>query len=169
MHFFEYKDGELCCEDTRISEIAREVKTPFYLYSHATLERHFRVFNEAFEGIDHITCFSMKSNSNGAILKLFSNAGGGVDIVSGGELYRAPKAGVKPQKIVYSGVGKTSEEMEYALNSGILMFNAESPQEIEKLNEVAGALGKKARIAIRVNPDVESADTPLHLDRPEGK
>ncbi len=160
MHFFEYKDRELCCEDTRISEIAREVKTPFYLYSHATLERHFRVFNEAFKGIDHITCFSMKSNSNGAILKLFSNAGGGVDIVSGGELYRALKAGVEPQKIVYSGVGKTSEEMEYALNSGILMFNTESPQEIEKLNEVAGTLGKKARIAIRVNPDVDPQTHP---------
>ncbi len=160
MHFFEYKDQELYCEDTKISEIAREVKTPFYLYSYATLERHFRVFNEAFNGIDHITCFSMKSNSNGAILRLFSQAGGGVDIVSGGELYRALKAGVIPDKIVYSGVGKTAEEIEYALKSDILMFNAESPQEIIRLNEVAGSIGKKARIAIRVNPDVDPQTHP---------
>ena len=160
MHFFEYKDQELYCEDTKISEIAREVKTPFYLYSYATLERHFRVFNEAFNGMDHITCFSMKSNSNGAILRLFSQAGGGVDIVSGGELYRALKAGVSPDKIVYSGVGKTAEEIEYALKSDILMFNAESPQEIIRLNEVAGSIGKKARIAIRVNPDVDPQTHP---------
>ncbi len=160
MHFFEYKDQELYCEDTKISEIAEEVKTPFYLYSYATLERHFRVFNDAFDGIDHITCFSMKSNSNGAILRLFSRAGGGVDIVSGGELYRAIKAGVSPDKIVYSGVGKTAEEIEYALKSDILMFNAESPQEIIRLNEVAGSIGKKARIAIRVNPDVDPQTHP---------
>jgi len=160
MHFFDYKDLELYCEDTKISEIAGEVKTPFYLYSHATLERHFRVFNEAFNDIDHITCFSMKSNSNGTILKLFSRAGGGVDIVSGGELYRALNAGVSPDKIVYSGVGKTAEEMEYALKSGILMFNAESPQEIIRLNEVAGSISKKARIAIRVNPDVDPQTHP---------
>ena len=160
MHFFEYKDQELYCEDKKISEIAGEVKTPFYLYSCATLERHFRVFNEAFNGIDHITCFSMKSNSNGAILRLFSRAGGGVDIVSGGELYRALKAGVSPEKIVYSGVGKTAEEIGYALKSGILMFNAESSQEILRLNEVAGSMGKKARIAIRVNPDVDPQTHP---------
>ncbi|MGD9157571.1 MAG: diaminopimelate decarboxylase [Desulfobacteraceae bacterium] len=160
MHFFEYKDQELYCEDTKISEIAREIKTPFYLYSYATLERHFRVFNEAFNGIDHITCFSMKSNSNGAILRMFSRAGGGVDIVSGGELYRALRAGVSPDKIVYSGVGKTAEEIEYALKSGILMFNAESPQEIMRLDEVAGSIGKKARIAIRVNPDVDPQTHP---------
>lgn len=160
MHFFEYKDKELYCEDIKISEIAKEVKTPFYLYSYATLERHFRVFNDAFNGIDHITCFSMKSNSNGAILKMFSQAGGGMDIVSGGELYRALKAGVSPSKIVYSGVGKTAEEIEYALESDILMFNAESPQEIIRLNEVAGAIGKRARIAIRVNPDVDPQTHP---------
>lgn len=160
MHFFEYKDQELYCEDMKISEIAREVKTPFYLYSYATLERHFRVFNEAFNGIDHITCFSMKSNSNGAILRMFSRAGGGVDIVSGGELYRALRAGVSPDKIVYSGVGKTAEEIGYALKSGILMFNAESSQEIIRLNEVAGSTGKKARIAIRVNPDVDPQTHP---------
>ena len=160
MHFFEYKDKELYCEDIKISKIAKEVKTPFYLYSYATLERHFRVFNDAFNGIDHITCFSMKSNSNGAILKMFSQAGGGMDIVSGGELYRALKAGVSPSKIVYSGVGKTAEEIEYALESDILMFNAESPQEIIRLNEVAGAIGKRARIAIRVNPDVDPQTHP---------
>ncbi|MBN1905658.1 MAG: diaminopimelate decarboxylase [Deltaproteobacteria bacterium] len=160
MHFFEYKNKELYCEDVKISDIANDVKTPFYLYSHATLERHFRAFNDAFNGIDHITCFSMKSNSSMAILRLFANAGGGVDIVSGGELYRALKAGVNPEKIVYSGVGKKAEEMEYALNTGILMFNTESPQEIDRLNEVAGRLNKKARIAIRVNPDVDPQTHP---------
>jgi diaminopimelate decarboxylase len=160
MHFFEYKKKELCCEDVKISDIAKDVKTPFYLYSHATLERHFRAFNDAFNWIDHITCFSMKSNSSMAILRLFANAGGGVDIVSGGELFRALKAGVNPEKIVYSGVGKTADEMEFALKSGILMFNTESPQEIDKLNEVAGRLGKKAKIAIRVNPDVDAQTHP---------
>lgn len=160
MQFFEYKDQELFCEDIKISEIAGDVKTPFYLYSYATLERHFRVFNEAFNGIDHIVCFSMKSCSNGAILRISSQAGGGVDIVSGGELYRALKAGVSPDKIVYSGVGKTTSEIEYALKSDILMFNVESPQEIARLNEVAGSMGKKARIAIRVNPDVDPQTHP---------
>ncbi len=160
MHFFEYKNRELYCEDVKISDIAENIKTPFYLYSHAALERHFRVFNSAFKGIDHITCFSMKSNSSMAILKMFSDAGGGADIVSGGELYRAVRAGVNPEKIVFSGVGKTVEEIEYALKTGILMFNTESPQEIERLNEVAGRLNKKARTAIRVNPDVDPQTHP---------
>jgi len=160
MHFFEYKSEDFHCEDTKIADIARDVKTPFYLYSHATIERHFRVFDEAFKGINHITCYSMKSNSNGAILKMFANMGGGVDIVSGGELFRAMKAGVSPDKIVYSGVGKTAEEMEYAIKSDILMFNAESPQELKRLNNVAGSIGKKARVAIRVNPDVDPQTHP---------
>ena len=98
MHFFEYKDKDFYCENMKIADIASEVKTPFYLYSHATLERHFRVFDEAFKEINHITCYSMKSNSNSAILRMFTNMGGGVDIVSGGELFRALKAGVSPEK-----------------------------------------------------------------------
>ncbi len=143
-----------------MSEMARDVGTPFYLYSHATLIQHFRAFDGAFQGIRHLTCFSMKSNSSLAILRLFAQEGGGVDIVSAGELYRALKAGVDPQKIVYSGVGKRIEDLEYALKSGILLFNVESSQEISRLNEVARSLGKMASIAIRVNPDVDPQTHP---------
>lgn len=160
MNFFEYIDKDYYCENLKIADIAREVKTPFYLYSHATLERHFRVFDEAFKDLNHMVCYSMKSNSNAAILRLFANMGGGVDIVSGGELFRAIKAGISPGKTVYSGVGKTIEEMEFALKSDILMFNTESPQELERLNNVAGSIGKKARVAIRVNPDVDPQTHP---------
>ena len=138
-----------------ISEIAEAVGTPFYLYSHATLMQHFRAFDGAFEDIPHLTCFSMKSNSNLAILKLFASQGSGVDIVSGGELFRALKAGIDPGRIVYSGVGKRTEDMAYALQSDILMFNVESSQEIAELNATAGRLGKKAQISIRVNPDID--------------
>jgi len=124
MHHFQYRHNELFCEDLRVSQIAERVGTPLYLYSYATLRQHFRTFDDAFAGVRHLTCFSMKSNSNLAILKLFSLEGGGVDIVSGGELFRALKAGVDARKIVYSGVGKRMEDMEYALHSNILMFNA---------------------------------------------
>jgi diaminopimelate decarboxylase len=150
----------LYCEDVPVSEIARDVGTPFYLYSHATLRQHFKAFDGAFQGIEHLTCFSMKSNSSLAILRLFAQQGGGVDIVSGGELYRALKAGVDPQKIVYSGVGKRTEDLEYALKSDILLFNVESSQEISRLNEVARSLGKRAPIALRVNPDIDPQTHP---------
>lgn len=160
MHHFQYKDGDLFCEEVAVSRIASEVGTPFYLYSHATLKQHFKAFDGAFEGVPHITCFSVKSNSNLAILRLFAKEGGGVDIVSGGELFRALRAGVDPARIVYSGVGKTAEDMEYALRSGILMFNAESSQEVRQLNEVARRTGTKARIAIRVNPDIDPKTHP---------
>lgn len=155
MHHFQYEKNELHCEEVPISEIARDVGTPFYLYSHATLRQHFRAFDGAFHGIKHLTCFSMKSNSSLAVLRLFAREGGGVDIVSGGELYRALEAGLDPQKIVYSGVGKRTEDLEYALRSDILMFNVESSQEILLLHEVAQRLRKKATIAIRVNPDID--------------
>ena len=134
--------------------------TPFYLYSHATLKQHFKAFDGAFQEMEHLTCFSMKSNSSLAILRLFAQQGGGVDIVSGGELYRALKAGVNPQKIVYSGVGKRTEDLEYALKSDILLFNVESSQEISQLNEVARSLGKRAPVAIRVNPDIDPQTHP---------
>ena len=160
MHHFQYINDELFCEEVPVSKVAQEVGTPFYLYSHATLQKHYRVFDNAFAGIKHLTCFSMKANSNLAILKLFACEGGGVDIVSGGELYRALKAGVKPEKIVYSGVGKQAEDIEYALKSDILMFNVESAQEILTLNNLAKGLGKKARIAIRANPDVDPKTHP---------
>lgn len=160
MHHFNYIDKELYCEQVPVSKVAREVGTPLYLYSHATLLRHFRAFDDAFSGMKHLTCFSIKVNSNLAILRLFVQEGGGGDIVSGGELYRALKAGMEPGKIVYSGVGKRVEDLEYALKSEILMFNVESVQEILKLNEVAGKMGKKARMAIRVNPDVDPKTHP---------
>ena len=160
MHHFVYKSGELHCEEVPVSKIAQDLGTPFYLYSHATLRQHFRAFDGAFNDVPHLTCFAMKSNSNLAILRLFALEGGGADIVSGGELYRALKAGIDVKKIVYSGVGKTIEDIEYALHSGILMFNAESTQEITLLNETAGRMGKKAPVAIRVNPDVDPETHP---------
>src|SRR4030043_848115 len=160
MHRFNYKNNELFCEETPVVDIAEDVGTPFYLYSHATLTRHFRAFDDSFSGIRHLTCFSMKSNSNMAILRLFAREGGGVDIVSGGELYRALSAGVDAKRIVYSGVGKTVEEMAYALESDILIFNIESEQELSLVNETARGLGMKARIAIRVNPDIDPQTHP---------
>ncbi len=160
MHHFHYVDNELYCEEVPIQRIAKEVGTPFYLYSHATLKMHFKAFDGAFTDIRHLTCFSMKSNSNLAVVRLFALEGGGADIVSGGELYRALKAGVDPQKIVFSGVGKRPEDLAYGLQSGILMFNTESSQEIERLNAIAGDMGKKARIALRVNPDVDPVTHP---------
>ncbi|RJR50578.1 MAG: diaminopimelate decarboxylase [Desulfobacteraceae bacterium] len=155
MHHFQYKNGELYCEDVAVSAVAQGVGTPAYIYSHATLDSHFRTFDNAFKGTSHIVCFSMKSNSNLAIVRIFARQGGGADIVSGGELYRALQAGVDPAKIVYSGVGKTEEDIRYALSSSILMFNAESAQEIARLSEVAQGMKKKAPIAIRVNPDID--------------
>lgn len=160
MHFFEYKENELHCEGIPIWEIAEKVGTPFYLYSYHTLVRHFTVFDDAFKGIPHLVCYSAKSNSNLTLLRLFVNLGGGVDIVSGGELYRAVHAGADPQKIVFSGVGKREDEIEYALKAGILMFNVESSQELQAINEVAGRMGKKAPISIRVNPDIDPKTHP---------
>ena len=160
MHHFHYVNNELYCEDIPVSTVAGEVGTPFYIYSHATLLRHFSAFDQAFSDIKHLTCFSVKSNSNLAVLRLFAREGGGADIVSGGELFRALKAGVDPKKIVYSGVGKKAEEIEYALKSDILMFNVESEQELLKVNEVAKRIGKRARTAIRVNPDVDPKTHP---------
>jgi diaminopimelate decarboxylase len=148
MHHFEYRNGKLQCEDVPIEIIAGEVGTPFYCYSHATLTRHFNAFDQAFSEVDHLTCFSVKSCSNIAILSLFASLGSGMDIVSGGELYRALKAGVPAEKIVFSGVGKTAEEITYALEAGILMFNLESPQEMLALNECAARLGRQAPMAI---------------------
>ncbi|MBS3920276.1 MAG: diaminopimelate decarboxylase [Deltaproteobacteria bacterium] len=160
MHYFEYKKGELYCERVPVSRIAQQVGTPFYLYSYRTLVRHFKVFNEAFEGIPHLVCYSMKANSNLALIRLFVNLGGGVDVVSGGELYRALKAGADPQKIVFSGVGKKEDEIEYALKASILMFNVESSMELRTINEVAGRMNRKAPISIRVNPDIDARTHP---------
>jgi len=154
MHHFSYKDGELFCEQVPVNRIVEEYGTPIFIYSRGTLQRHYKIFEEPFSTVPHVICFSMKACSNLAILKIFSNLGGGVDIVSGGELFRALRAGVAPSKIVYSGVGKKPSEMDYALRSDILMFNVESEEELQLLNKRAVALGKRARIALRVNPDV---------------
>lgn len=160
MHHFVYINDELFCEGVSLSKIAAEIGTPVYVYSQATLERHFNAFDRAFEGLPHMTCFSVKASSNIALLKMFAGLGGGLDIVSGGELYRALQAGVPSRRLVYSGVGKTREEMRAALEADILMFNVESPQELTLLNEVAGETGRRARIALRVNPDVDPKTHP---------
>lgn len=160
MNHFEYKNGELFAEEVPLRRIAKEVGTPAYVYSMATLRRHYRVFDQAFAKIPHLVCFSVKSNSNLAILRTFVKEGSGFDIVSGGELFRSLKAGADPKKIVFSGVGKKREEIEYALKAGILMFNVESEQELGFLNEVSRALGKKAPISLRVNPDVDPKTHP---------
>lgn len=160
MDDFRYQDGRLFCEDVPVEEVAAAVGTPFYIYSRNTLSRHFRVFNEAFEGIPHIVCFAMKANSNISVVKTFADQGGGADVVSGGELFRALRAGVPPERIVYAGVGKTAAEIEYALKSGILMFNIESGEELRAIDEAAGALGVKAPVALRVNPDVDAGTHP---------
>jgi diaminopimelate decarboxylase len=160
MHHFQYKGNELYAEEVAIRDIVAKVGSPVYIYSHATLERHFRAFDDAFSGMPHTVCYSVKANSNLAVLKNFIKLGGGVDIVSGGELYRALKAGVDPKKVVYSGVGKKDDEIEYALATGILMFNVESEQELTRISEIASRMGKKAGIAIRVNPDVDPQTHP---------
>ncbi len=160
MHLFEYKSGQLHCENVPVAEIAKKVGTPFYLYSYNTLVRHFTVFDKAFEGIPHLVCYSVKANSNLTLLRLFTRLGGGLDVVSGGELYRAMKAGADPKKVVFSGVGKQEDEIEYALRIGILMFNVESSQELQVINEVAGRVGRKAPLSIRVNPDIDPKTHP---------
>ncbi len=155
MNYFLYRGKRLYCEDVPLDRIANEVGTPVYIYSRRTLERHFREFDEPFKDISHLTCYSVKSNSNIAIISIFAALGGGVDIVSGGELYRALRAGVPPEKIVFSGVGKSDEEIIEAIQKGILMFNVESQNELEVINTLAKKLKRTANIALRVNPDVE--------------
>jgi diaminopimelate decarboxylase len=160
MHDFDYRDGRMYCGDVDLSDIAEKVGTPFYCYSLPTLHRHIQAFEEPLAGIDHQTCFSMKSNSCLAILSYMAKQGLGADVVSGGELYRALKAGIPGSKIVYSGVGKTTGEIDMAIEAGIMMFNIESEQELEVINEWAGELERKAPISIRVNPDVNPMTHP---------
>ncbi|MCC6140427.1 MAG: diaminopimelate decarboxylase [Nitrospira sp.] len=160
MHNFEYRQGELYCEQVPVSRIAKEVGTPCYIYSHATLIRHFHAYDKAFKNIPHVVAFAMKANSNLAILRVMAKEGSGVDIVSGGELFRALQAGVPPDKIVFAGVGKDAGEISEALKAGILMFNVESSAEIRAINDVAASIGKRARIALRINPDVDPKTHP---------
>ena len=158
MHEFRYKDGILHCEDIPMTDIVREYPTPFYLYSYGTVMDHFHKIREAFREVDPLICFSMKSNSNLNICRALVNAGAGLDIVSGGELYKALKAGCPPERIVYASVGKTGEEAKKALQKGILFFNVESVPELIMIDTIASRLRKKAKVAIRLNPDV-SPDT----------
>jgi diaminopimelate decarboxylase len=160
MHDFQYHGDQLYCEEFPIQTIAEQVGTPFYLYSLNTLENHFKAFDSAFSKVEHLVCFSAKANSNLAILRVFVRLGGGVDVVSGGELFRAMKAGANPDKIVYSGVGKRREEIEYALEFPILMFNVESSQELVTIDQIAGKMGTQAPVSLRVNPDVDPRTHP---------
>ncbi|KIC46522.1 diaminopimelate decarboxylase [Ruegeria sp. ANG-S4] len=156
MDHFLYRDGALFAEDVPISEIAAAVGTPFYVYSTATLLRHFKLFDDALEGTDHLVCYAMKAASNQAILKTLAQAGAGMDVVSGGEYLRAKAAGVPGDKIVFSGVGKTAEEIRTALTGGIRQFNVESEPEMQVISAVAQELGVIAPITVRVNPDVDA-------------
>lgn len=156
MDHFLYRDGVLHAEDVPIPEIAAAVGTPFYVYSAATLTRHFRLFQEALAGMDHLVCFAIKSLSNVAVLKLLGDLGAGMDVVSGGEYRRAKAAGVPGDRIVFSGVGKTAEEMRLALSGGIRQFNVESENELRALSAIASQMGVTAPIALRVNPDVDA-------------
>ena len=156
MDHFNYRNGQLYAEDVSVDEIAASVGTPFYVYSTATLERHFKLFDDALDGMDHCICYAMKAASNQAILKTLGNLGAGMDVVSGGEYRRAIAAGIPPEKVVFSGVGKTLEEITLALQKGIRQFNVESDLELAQISEIASSMGKIAPIAIRINPDVDA-------------
>ena len=160
MDHFEYRQGELHCEDVAIADLAGTYGTPLYVYSRATLERHWHAFDSALAGHDHLVCYAVKANSNLAVLNLLARLGSGFDIVSGGELERVLRAGGEPSRIVFSGVGKQADEIEAALVADILCFNVESEQELERIDEIAGRLGKIARISFRVNPDVDAKTHP---------
>jgi diaminopimelate decarboxylase len=153
---FTYKNRALCAEDVALAKIADAVGTPFYCYSTATLERHYRVFADALAGLDATICFAVKANSNVAVIRTLAQLGAGADVVSGGELVRALTAGVPPERIVFSGVGKTDGEIEQALRAGILQINAESEPELRAIDRVAGALKTRAQVSLRINPDVDA-------------
>ncbi len=160
IYHFAYKSGELYAENVPLRKVARVVGTPAYVYSYAALSQQFKTFDSALKNIPHLICFSMKCNSNLAILKIFSDLGSGIDIVSQGELFRARKAGVDAKKIVFAGVGKTPKEIAYALRQGILMFNVESEQELSAIDRIARAMKRRAPVAIRVNPNIDPKTHP---------
>ncbi|MGB7269433.1 MAG: alanine racemase, partial [Albidovulum sp.] len=156
MDHFLYRDGILHAEDVAISEIAAAVGTPFYVYSTATLERHYKLFEEALSPMPHMICYAMKANSNQAVIRTLARLGAGMDVVSGGEYLRARAAGVPGDRIVFSGVGKTAAEMRLALEGGVRQFNLESEPEMRVLSAIAVAMGIKAPVTVRVNPDVDA-------------
>jgi len=157
---FEYKQGKLYCEDVAVETLAEVYGTPLFIYSRATLERHWHAFDNALAGHDHLVCYAVKANSNLAVLNLLARLGSGFDIVSGGELQRVLQAGGEASRIVFSGVGKQADEIEAALSADILCFNVESEQELDRIDEIAGAMGKRARVSFRVNPDVDARTHP---------
>ena len=160
MHDFHYRHDTLYCEDIPLERLDKEQGTPCYIYSHATLIRHFQAFDQAFAAVPHLVAFAMKANSNLAVLRLMASQGGGADIVSGGELFRALRAGIPPDRIVFAGVGKSRREIRDALESGILLFNVESSAELQALNDVASEMGTQARVALRINPDIDPRTHP---------
>ncbi len=160
MHDFHYRHETLYCEDIPLERLDKEQGTPCYIYSHATLIRHFRAFDRAFASVPHLVAFAMKANSNLAVLRLMASQGGGADIVSGGELFRARRAGIPPDRIVFAGVGKSRREIRDALDAGILFFNVESSAELHTLNDVASDMGAQARVALRINPDIDPRTHP---------
>ena len=170
MHHFAYRGGVLHAEDVSLADIAGAVGTPFYCYSTATLERHYRVLQQAFAGLDTLICYAIKANSNQAVIATLARLGAGMDVVSEGELRRARAAGVPADRIIFAGVGKTREEMAYALGEGIHGFNVESEPELDALSEIAAALGHTARIALRINPDVDAkTHTKISTGKAENK
>jgi diaminopimelate decarboxylase len=160
MHFFKYQAGELYAEAVPVKRLAKKYGTPLFIYSYSTLLRHFRAYTDAFNDYPHIVCFAVKANSNTAILKLFAKQGGGADIVSGGELYVSLRAGIPSKRIVYAGVGKTEDEIKFALKSKILMFNVESDDELREIDRIAKKMKTKAPIALRINPDIDPETHP---------
>src|SRR5436190_10930118 len=160
MHYFEYQRGELYCEGVPLEQIAADLGTPVYIYSERTLQRHVRVFDEAFQSVPHLICYAVKANSNINILRRFAEWGTGFDIVSGGELFRVLRAGGTADKVIFAGVGKTSEEIRYALDAGILFFNVESSAELELIQKIAFDTNRRARVSIRANPDVDPRTHP---------
>ena len=160
MQSFTYKKGELYTEDVPVKDIVARYGSPVYIYSAAALLRHLKAYEDAFKSKPHIICFALKANSNAAIIRLFSKHGAGADVVSGGELFRALKADIPAKKIVYAGVGKTEDEIKYALQSRILMFNVESEGELRAIDRVAGEMNMKAPVALRINPDIDPQTHP---------
>lgn len=168
MDDFYYGEGGLRCEGVALAEISESVGSPTYVYSHAALERAYRELEGAFSGLDHLVCYAVKANGNLSVLRALASFGAGADIVSGGELYRAMKAGFDPKKVVFAGVGKTEAEIMAALGERILLFNVESASELERLEEIAGRFGKTARVSLRVNPDVDPG-THAHISTGQGE
>ena len=165
MNHFDYRNGVLHAEAVNLAELAAAVGTPFYCYSTATLERHFRVFTDAFAGERALICYAMKANSNQSVLRTLAKLGAGADVVSGGELKRALAAGIPPQKVVFSGVGKTEAELRAALAADILCINIESEPELELLSRLAAETDRTARISVRVNPDIDAEPHPAAVAR----